>query len=101
MEIIKFKHISFEEWLKNGKDYWEKLGAYWYNIRNSGWVDGIPLYCFSFHIYSIYTDCIFSKVYHDYGDIEKLKEWYNETIDEFNIFWENFIKSTYIKEDNI
>lgn len=98
MKIIKFEHISFEEWIKNGKDYSANLGAYWYHIRICGWGNGITGYMFSFHIYSIYTDCIFSKVYEDYGDMDKLKEWYDKTIEEFNIFWEELINSTYLKE---
>ena len=101
MKIKKFEHITFEEWEKNGKEYTAVLGAYCYNIGPCIWGHGITVYIFSFHIYNINTDSIFSKVYddyNDYGDIEKLKEWYNKTIDEFDDYWQNLINSTYLKE---
>lgn len=106
MEIKKFKHISFEEWLENGKNYKEELGAYCYQINRFCWDDKKSTYLCAVSLsnknpLNIYTDKIFCRVYDDYGDIKKLKEWYDETIKELNIFWEELIKSTYIKEDNI
>jgi hypothetical protein len=68
MKIKKFEHITFEEWVKNDKEYPAKLGAYCYNIGTCIWGHGITVYIFLFHIYSIYANCLFSKVYDDYRE---------------------------------
>ena len=47
---------------------------------------------------NIYTPQIFSRSFEDDGDNEKLKEWYETVILEFNKFWQNHVNSTYLEE---
>lgn len=47
---------------------------------------------------NIYTEKIFCRTFDYEGDDKKLKEWYENTILEFNDYWKNHIIKEYLAE---
>lgn len=106
MKIKLFTFPTFEEWVQKSKNVKVDLGAYRCEIRVFSWTAGTCKATYMFAVslsnmnpLNIYTDKLFYRKFEYEGDIEKLKSWYYTTINEFNVFWENHIKSTYIKMD--
>jgi len=104
MKIKPFAFPSFEEWEKNSKEVEIKVGAYCCQIRIFSWISGTCKAVYKFAVslanenpLNVYTDKLFCRTFKYDGDTEKLKQWYYNSINEFNIFWENHIKSTYIE----
>ena len=108
MKVKKFAFPSFEKWVKKGKKVRIELGAYCCEVRASSWIviSGTckaASYMFvvslaNLNPFSPYTHKLFCSTYEYDGNAEKLKEWYDKTISEFNIFWDNHVKSTYLDE---
>jgi len=104
MKIKSFVFPSFEEWVKNSKEIKIKVGAYCCQIGIYSWISGTCKAAYKFAVslanenpLNVYTDKLFCRTFKYEGDMEKLKEWYYNSINEFQIFWENYIKSTYIE----
>ena len=105
MKIKPFVFPDFEEWVK--KDSTEiVLGAYKCEVGVFAWTAGSCNKTYKFALalsnrnpHNIYTEKLFNKNFEYVGDDEKLKEWYNNTIKEFNVFWGNLVKSTYFDDE--
>ena len=105
MKIKSFTFPTFEEWIEKQNKVRIKVGAYSCEIALFSWTIGSCNATYKFAVslsnmnpLNIYTDKLFCSNFEYDGDMEKLKSWYYNTINEFNIFWENHIKSTYIEE---
>lgn len=107
MKIKTFDFPTFEEWKNNSfKESSIKLGAYISTIAAVGWTYGTTetTYCFAVSLahlnpINLFTDKVFSRYFkYTEGDIVGFKKWYEDTICEFNTFWESHIKGTYLKE---
>lgn len=99
---MKFcKHIipTFEEWVKDNYKADIVIGNYRCAIGVFSWNDDYTRYMFALTIravnpLNIYADRLFCKCIKSESNVEKLRLWYNETVEEFYNFWENNIKST-------
>lgn len=105
MKIKQFVFPSFEECIKKEKDTEIVLGAYKCQIGIFSWTinscNKKYMFAVSFantNPHNIYTRKLFCKTFDYDGDMSKLKQWYYKTINDFNVFWENHIKSTYFDE---
>lgn len=95
---------TFKDWVINEFEAKLKLGEYCCEIRAFSWGQNSTTYAFGVSLadrnpLNIYTRTIFYKVFEFEGDLEKLKYWYENVIIEFNAFWENYIKTTYLSEE--
>lgn len=102
-KIKKFVFPSFEQWVKKRKRVRVELGAYCCEICASSYGSDSTTYVLAAALadrnpINIYTSQIFTRSFDYVGDDEKLKEWYENAILEFNSFWQGHIKSTYIEE---
>lgn len=103
MQIKTFKFPTFEDWEKRGNKIRLEIGAYCCEIRAFSWSKGSTTYMLAASLsnrnpLNIYTNKLFCSRFEYEGDNEKLKEWYETAISEFNTFFENHIKSTYFVE---
>lgn len=92
MGIKKIHVPTFEEWLENGKKYRGEFGSYCYEVKAFCSGSKVTTYIFAVFLatqktLNAFTNTIFCRGYDDYGNIEKLKKWYDDTIKEFNSFW--------------
>lgn len=105
MEIRTFNFPTFEEWKNNSfKEISIKLGAYLSTIAAVSWTYGTKetTYCFAVSLANLnptnlFTNKVFSRYFKYTEDIASFKKWYEDTIEEFNTFWEEHIKETYLK----
>lgn len=100
--IKKFEFPTFEEWQKRNNSVEKTLGAYRVEIRAFSWGENTTTYQFAMALancnaLNVYTERLFSRNFRYDGDDEKLRQWYNGTVEQFHIFWENHIKSTYFE----
>ena len=103
MKVIQFNIPSFEEWMRCKRDVRKEFGAYRIEIRESFKRAGHIRYMFALspakcNGINVYTDRLFSKSFDYYGDNEKLKQWYNNTVTEFHAFWRRHIINTYFEK---
>jgi len=99
MKIKRFSLPTFEEWEACNKDIRKNLGAYRVEIRAVSWGEYGTRYQFALALSNcnacnIFTDKEFSKTIMT-KDKNELKQWYNNTLIEFNSFWEELILTTY------
>lgn len=104
MKVKKFVFPSFEEWVKREQNTEIVVGAYRCEIGVFFWYANSPSKRYMFAVayenqnpLNVYTSKVFHKIFDYDGDYEQLKKWYNDTIDEFNVFWENHIISNYLE----
>lgn len=102
MKIKRFNIPTFEEWRKYNREIRKELGAYCVEIRAVAWHAEYTMYQFAVALSNsnacnIYTKRFFSKIFRDSGDENKLKEWYEDTVQTFHNFWEEHIKNTYLE----
>lgn len=103
MKVKPFVFPSFEEWVKKGNEVRVELGAYCCEVRPSAWGGGRTIYMLAASLVdrnplNIYTSKMFSRSFENYGNHEELKTWYETVTLEFNTFWQEHVKSTYLEE---
>ena len=104
MKLKSFKFPTFEEWEKKECKVRLELGAYCVEVRAFSWGRDGTTYMFAASLadrnpLNIYTPQIFSRRFEYVGDDGAFKEWYNNTVSEFNQFFENLLRKTYIEEE--
>lgn len=107
MKIKSFPFPTFEEWVKSNKEIRVDVGEYRCEIRAFSWTSGKLKVNYKFAVslsnenpLNIFTPhSFFCESFEYTGDNEKLEQWYYDTIKEFDDFWKNYIKSTYLEED--
>ncbi|MBQ8043537.1 MAG: hypothetical protein IJ272_05235 [Clostridia bacterium] len=102
LNVKRFKIPTFEEWQQKNNDVQVILGAYRVEIRATAWRNDSTLYGFAMALansnpHNIYTERLFCDRFRYEGDVQKLKEWYESTVEAFHDFWKNHIKSTYLQ----
>lgn len=103
MKVKQFVFPSFEEWVKKGNEVRVELGAYCCEVSPSAWRSDSTIYMLAASLVdrnplNIYTPTMFSRSFEDKGDNEELKTWYYTVTLEFNTFWQEHVKSTYLEE---
>ncbi len=103
MKLKSFVFPTFEEWERKGNKVRVELGAYCVEIRAFSWSNTGTTYMFAASLadrnpLNIYTPQIFCRRFEHESDVAKLKEWYEQTVREFNEFFEKLLKDTYIEE---
>lgn len=106
MKLKKFNFPIFEEWQQKDNRVSVVLGAYRVEIRPICWGDDGTLYGFAVSLadrnpHNIYTEQLFCDRFRYKGNVKSLKQWYEDTIEAFQDFWENHIKSTYFEDDEV
>lgn len=101
-KVKYFNFPTFEEWQQKNNDVRVTLGAYRVEIRPIAWGNDSTLYGFAMALansnpHNIYTEQLFCDSFRYEGDVQKLKEWYESTVEAFHDFWGNHIKSTYFQ----
>lgn len=99
MKIREYKIPTFEEWVRNNYKADIIIGNYRCAIGAISWNNDYTRYMFALSMMdvnpiNIYSYRLFSKCIKFDGNVEKLRLWYNDTIEEFYNFWENNIKLT-------
>ncbi len=103
MKFKSFKFPTFEEWVKKECKVRLEIGAYCVEVRAFSWGNNGTTYKFASSLadrnpLNIYTPQIFCRRYEYTGDDTSFKEWYDNTVVEFNEFFENLLKKTYVEE---
>lgn len=104
MKLKSFKFPTFEEWEKKECKVRLELGAYCVEVRAFSWGRDGTTYMFAASLVdrnplNIYTSQIFCRRFEYVGDDGAFKEWYDNTVSEFNQFFENLLRKTYIEEE--
>lgn len=104
MTIKYFNFPSFEEWEKKGNEVSITLGAYCCEVRAYTWSNNGTTYMMAASLadrnpLNIYTPQIFCRRFEDYGNKDKLKEWYETSVSEFNTFFKKHIFETYFEKE--
>ena len=102
MKIKQFNLPNFEEWCRCNREIRKNLGAYRVEIRRVAWNNEYTAYEFAVALSNtnacnVFTDRLFNDRFNDYGDDEKLKQWYEKAVRGFHDFWEEHIKTTYLE----
>ena len=102
MKIKHFEFPTFETFVSNESKVRLELGAYCCEIRVCCWDEKSTRCDFAVSLadtnpLNISVPTLFDRVFD--GDLKKLKDWYENTINEFNTFWENHIKTNYLYEE--
>ena len=104
MKIKTFVFPTFEEWEKRKNEVRLELGAYCCEVSAFSWSNDGVTYMLAASLadrnpLNIYTSKIFRRCFEYKGDHEKLKDWYESSVLEFNAFWENHIMETYFETE--
>lgn len=102
VKIKTFRFPAFEEWEKRENNVRVELGAYCCEVRAFSWRNKVTTYMLAASYrdtnpLNIYTAKLFSRLFDDEGDKEKLKNWYETSIKECNEFFVQLIKADYIE----
>lgn len=108
-EVKYFKFPTYEEWVKNKKNFKTKVGEYYCEIEVTYWgesVYGVGIAISTSHIpHNFYVKRIYSEGFRvernlDTGEWneKELREWYNNIVIDCNNFWKEYINKTYLCE---
>ena len=103
MKVKPFVFPSFEEWVKEENIVRLERGAYCCEICPCARRNGNTIYMLAVSFVDkkpikLYMPKIFRRSFEDKGDNEELKTWYYTVTLEFNTFWQEHVKSTYLEE---
>ena len=102
--IINFKTFSFpsfKKWSENDYKFEEVLGAYRCVIVGSSFGFKFAVALADQYPANIWADTIFYEPFaQDPDNTSELEEWYHKTVKKFVDFWQKYMNSTYISNDN-
>ena len=102
VNVKKFTIPTFEDWAKNNYKFETSIGAFKIEITTFSYTKSSTEYIFACALSNtnptnLFTEKLFSHIFeYDNKNVNDLKSWYDDTVDNFHKFWENYIKSVYL-----